>query len=98
MTVKAAAAAAAAPNPRCLGLPTRDLPSRMVHPRARELYEHLRTFPWDVSCLTYLRCRHEIFPEVFAGKSPTPKLVEYLVELRFLANALKGWSEVSLGR
>ncbi|KAF8246189.1 hypothetical protein K440DRAFT_662284 [Wilcoxina mikolae CBS 423.85] len=93
MTIKAASA------PRCYGLPSSfDMPSRMVHPRARELYEHLRTFPWDVSCLTYLRCRHEIFPEVFSGKSTTTKLVEYLVELRFLANALKGWSEVSLGR
>jgi hypothetical protein len=69
-----------------------------VHPRARELCEHLRTFPWDVSCLTYLRCRHDIFPEVFSGKSATTKIVEYLVELRFLSTALNGWSEVALGR
>jgi len=94
MAIKTAPAAS-----RCLGLPSSiDSPSRLVHPRARELYEHLRTFPWDVSCLTYLRCRHEIFPEVFAGKSTTTQLVEYLVELRFLATALNGWSEVALGR
>lgn len=82
---------------KCPSFPI-DTPSRLVHSRARELYEHLRAFPWDVSCLTYLGCRHAIFPEVFSGKSSTTKLVEYLVELRFLTNALKGWTEVSLGR
>jgi len=86
-----------APISKCLGF-SHDIPSHLVHPRAKELYEHLREFPWDVSCLTYLRLRHEIFSEVFSGKASTTKIVEYLVELRFLVSSLNGWSEVLLGK
>lgn len=57
-----------------------------------------KLFPLDISCLSLLPHRRQIFSEVLQGKAATTKKIEYLVELRFLVTTLKGWIEIAFGR
>ncbi|TGZ80804.1 hypothetical protein EX30DRAFT_341135 [Ascodesmis nigricans] len=58
-------------------------------------FKHL---PLDLAPLTNLPHRHHLFSEVFAGKASTPRKIEYLVELKFVASTLRGWVDIVLGR
>lgn len=78
-----------------------DFTRHTIHPsdpRSADVYNQFKVFPWDVSCLSLLPHRRQIYSEVLSGKAMTTKKIEYLVELRFLGRQLRGWVEVAFGR